>query len=120
MNTYNEIVAYLKLLKEAVDVGLSKAPQAKSRQHLLRLKMLLGMDSVNRFYNDFVRKRFNISACREIEEMDNIIGELRVMQFNLPEMEAREIVSNVRSENEKRTTLLSLMLGLFGFEWVTD
>ena len=118
MNNYTSFYKYLETLKIFVDQQLS-IPQTKDNEDKFkRLKVLLNSDSIPKFVDKLSQNKVSISESRTITEIDNILDEFHIKGFNLPEPEALRITEQRKADREQRVTLLILILGLCGFEWV--
>lgn len=116
--TIEEILKYEEFLIDAV-LKQSKIEQdPKAKTVLLNLQLLLKSRTIKTFIDYLRIKRFSISAFKKVKEIDDALYELRVLKMNLPYPEQYFMIEQGKRERSQQYTLLALLFGLFGFEWI--
>lgn len=116
--TIEEILKYEEFLIEAV-LKQSKIEQdPKAKAVLLNLQVLLKSRAIKTFIDYLLIKRFSITAFKKVKEIDEALCELRVLKMNLPYPEHYFMIEQGKKELSQQYTMLALLFGLFGFEWI--
>lgn len=116
--TIEEFLEYEEHLVDAV-LKQSKIEQdPKAKTVLLNLQLLLKSRTIKTFIDYLRIKRFSISAFKKVKEIDDALYELRVLKMNLPYPEHYFMIEQGKKELSQQYTMLALLFGLFGFEWI--
>lgn len=118
--TVEDVFRYLEFIESKVEEQLSVRQDKQTEELLIRLKTLLKENHVRIFIDGLSKHKVVIPACHKIEEIDNSLDELtfRRVGFLSPE---EFLVKEERKKNRAhQMTLMILLLGLFGFEWVME
>ena len=113
-----DVLQYEEYLLSAVEkqVGAEANPRAKAI--LQSLQLLLKCRTVKSFIDLLSQKKFSLYAFQKIQEIDDVMDELRVMNMNLPYPEERFVIDQGKADRNRRNVMIMLFFSLFGFEWV--
>lgn len=116
--TIDSVLKYEEELIDSVErqIKLENNPEAK--KVLLMLKTLLKGKAVKSFVDLLASRKFSLSSFHKIQEIDDALDELRILHLNLPYPEKRFTIEQGKRFRARRNIMMTLLLGLFGFEWV--
>ena len=118
--TIDDLFRYVDYLSECVEYQLSKRQDRETESILFRLKLLLGEGHICKFVDGLTKRKVNIPAYHKIVEIDDSLDELYLKQLALPYPQEVFAKDQRKSERTQRMTMMILVLGLCGFEWVID
>ena len=116
--TLEDVLKYEEDLIGAVEKQVDSAQSPNAKAILLRLQVLLKSRVVRTFVEHLNERKFSLSSMKKIQEIDDALDELRVLELNLPFPEKRFILEQGKKERAGKITMMAILLGLFGFEWV--
>ena len=115
----NNVKKYLETLRDSVELLLSSGPNPNDLDLLLRLKVMLKSDAVPVFMDNLTCRKLNLPALRKIQEIDDALDELYIRGCKLAYPDESLLIKTRKNERTQRITVLILLLGLLGFEWVS-
>lgn len=116
--TIDDVLKYEEALIDAVEELIKSNQNSNVRTLILRLQILLKGRAVKTFVNYFNKRQFSLSCFKRIQEIDDALDELRVRNMHLPYPEEFFILEQGKMCRARRNTMITLLCGLFGFEWV--
>lgn len=116
--TLGDVLKFEEELIEAVEKQIDSDQNPNEKAILLKLQVLLKSSAVRSFVDHLNKRKFSLSSMKKIQEIDDALDELRVMGLYLPYPEKRFILEQGKKERAGRITIMAILLGLFGFEWV--
>lgn len=116
--TLEDVLKFEEELIEAVEKQIDSDQNPNEKAILLKLQVLLKSSAVRTFVDHLNMGKFSLSSMKKIQEIDDALDELRVMGLHLPYPEERFILEQGKKERASRITMMAILLGLFGFEWV--
>lgn len=118
--TVDDFFRYVDYLSECVEELLSKQQDRNTEIVLVRLKQLLKGNHVRQFVDGLTKRQVNIPAYHKIVEIDDSLDELYLRQLALPYPQEVFAKDQRKRERTQRMTVMVLLLGLCGFEWVLE
>lgn len=118
--TVDDVLKYVEYLSDCVEKQCDGEHDANTQSILLRLKKLLAANHVKKVIDGLGKHQVNITAFHKIEEIDNLLDELYLKDLHLPYPDEYFLKENRKQERTCRISLLMILLGLFGFEWVVE
>ena len=116
--TLEDVLKYEEDLIGAVEKQVDSAQSPNAKAILLRLQVLLKSRVVRTFVEHLNERKFSLSSMKKIQEIDDALDELRVLELNLTKTKKRFILEQGKKERAGKITMMAILLGLFGFEWV--
>lgn len=116
--TIDDVLNYEEELLSTVEKQSSIECNPRAKELLLKLQVLLKSRGVRSFVNLLAERKFSLSSLQKIAEIDDTLDELRVMNLDLPYPDKRFLLEQGKTERAKRNMMMTLIFGLFGFEWV--
>ena len=118
--TVEDVLKYVEYLSDCVEKQLNEKQDVNTQRILLQLKTLLAANHVKKVIDGLGKHQVNITAFHKIEEIDNLLDEMYLKDMNLPYPNEYFLKESRKQERARRISLLILILGLFGFEWVVE
>lgn len=118
--TIEEFFKYVEALAVEVERQLFCEEDAHKRQMLLRLKSLLAANHCKDVVEGLNRRQVNISAIHKIEEIDDTLDELHISELDLPYPDKYFMKEGKKRMRNQQVTMMILLLGLMGYEWVVE
>ncbi|MBP5487381.1 MAG: hypothetical protein J6Y06_07140 [Bacteroidales bacterium] len=118
--TIEGLLKYVESLAKQVEEMLQFSTSAKERELLTRLNFLLKAGYVAKVIDGLTNHKVIIPAIKKIEEMDNILDELYLRELHLSTPEEYFYKELRKKDRAQHMTLLILLWGLFGFEYVLE
>ena len=118
--TIDDFFKYVQFLSDAVENRLSESRNFEEVEKLKQLKALLKTDEIRKVVDGLSKRQVIIPAFRKIEEIDNLLDDLYLKDLRLPSPNEYFIKEERKKERSKHMTMMILLLGLFGFEWVLE
>ena len=118
--TVEDFLKYVESIIDAVETQLLTENDPSVKSLLLRLKVLLKSNAINKLIDGLSKHRVNIPACKIVGEIGDALDELYILRLKLPYPSEHFAIEQKKRENAQRTALFILILGLFGFEWELD
>lgn len=116
--TLEDVLKYEEELVNAVEELIASDQNPNEKAILLKLQALLKVRAVKTFVDHINIKQFSLSSMKKVQEIDDALDQLRVMNLNLPYPQDYLLLQQGKAERAQRSTLMAILLGLFGFEWV--
>lgn len=116
--TLEDILEYEELLIDAVEKHINIDNNPNSKDTLLILQGLLKSRAVKTFVDQLGEKKFSLKSFKKIQEIDDILDQLRIMSLNLPYPQEYFFLQQGKDKRARRNTLMAIFLGLMGYEWV--
>ena len=116
--TLEDLLEYEELLIDAVEKHINIDNNPNSKDTLLILQGLLKSRAVKTFVDQLGEKKFSLKSFKKIQEIDDILDQLRIMNLNLPYPQEYFLLQQGKDKRARRNTLMAIFLGLMGYEWV--
>lgn len=116
--TIDGLFRYVDYLTGCVEEQHSKQQDGDTGVILACLKKLLKGNHVHKFVDGLAKRQVNIPAYHKIVEIDDSLDELYLKQLALPYPQKVFALDQRKRIRAQRMTLMIILLGLYGFEWV--
>ena len=116
--TLEDVLRYEEELIDAVGKHINSDNSLNDKDILLKLQVLLKSRSVKTFVDQLGEKKFSVTSFENIQKIDDILDQLRVKSLNLPYPQEYLLLQQGKDNRASRNTLIAILLGLMGYEWV--
>ena len=116
--TIEDLLRYEEFLLNAVEKQVAVEENPRAKAILKTLHLLLKSRAVKSFIDLLSQKKFSLSCFHKIQEIDDALDELRVMNMNLPYPDEQFVIGQGKLDRNRRNVMMTILFGLFGFEWV--
>ena len=116
--TLEDVLRYEEELIDAVGKHINSDNSLNDKDILLKLQVLLKSRSVKTFVDQLGEKKFSVTSFENIQNIDDILDQLRVKSLNLPYPQEYLLLQQGKDNRASRNTLIAILLGLMGYEWV--
>ena len=115
-----DIFNYVEFLTESVEKQITEGNSDSDKKSLICLKELLKGNHVRKLVDGLKKHKVIITEYHKIAEIDDLLDELYLHHLNLPYPTEYFLKEQRKKDRAHRMTLMILLLGLFGFEWVVS
>lgn len=118
--TIDDIFKYVEVLTECVEKQITESSSDSDKKSLIYLKELLKENHVRKLVDGLKQHKVIISEYHKIAEIDDLLDELYLHHLKLPYPTEYFLKEQRKKDRAHRMTLMILLLGLCGFEWVVS